>query len=141
YTFSVDWVAGKTHQIADALSRSPVFDPFGSKSDDIEISVSTISVNHDQALGKLVEIANTDPVYQSIKLAIQSGYLPGSLPQSHPAKLFSKKSPYNSWHKNSHSSFLPSFDPEGTSSFSSRSETNEIIGQIIVLLAWYQPRH
>ena len=27
YTFKITWVAGKTHYIADALSRYPVFGP------------------------------------------------------------------------------------------------------------------
>ena len=35
YTFDVTWVAGKTHYIADALSRAPVFGP--SEEEDITI--------------------------------------------------------------------------------------------------------
>jgi hypothetical protein len=42
YTFKVEWIAGKKHEIADALSRSPVFDP---EEDEDIIKLSSVFVS------------------------------------------------------------------------------------------------
>ena len=49
YSFTVRWVAGKTHYIADALSRAPVFSP---EEEDLQIdtALSCLTVTKDPAL-------------------------------------------------------------------------------------------
>jgi hypothetical protein len=92
YTFYVEWVPGKTHQIADALSRAPVFDPEeADKSNQDFAVVSAVSITSDPAITKLSAAANLDINYQAIISALKNNVLPKSLPLSHPARLFSKQ--------------------------------------------------
>ena len=61
FTFEVKWVAGKTHRIADALSRAPVFPP----DEDIDLQIDT-------ALTCL--LATSDPALSIVKQHIDSDY-------------------------------------------------------------------
>jgi hypothetical protein len=71
YTFYVEWVPGKTHQIADALSRAPVFDPEEADKSNQDIAVvSAVSITSDPAITKLSAAANLDINYQAIISAL-----------------------------------------------------------------------
>lgn len=89
YTFDIQWTPGKRHQIADALSRSPVFEPDHSSNDDGPITLATIT--DDPALKGFSTAAKVDTDYQAVISLLLEGRCPKSLPNSHPAKLFSKQ--------------------------------------------------
>ena len=61
FTFEVKWVAGKSHRIADALSRAPVFPP----DEEIDLQVDT-------ALTCL--LATCDPALSIVKYHIDENY-------------------------------------------------------------------
>jgi hypothetical protein len=72
YSFSVQWVAGKTHLIADALSRFPVFPPTEAKEDieDAEIAAGAAmchAISTDPNLSPLFEAAAIDHDYEAVK--------------------------------------------------------------------------
>ena len=52
YSFMVTWVPGKTHYIADALSRYPVFEPEADHipTEDATVCLSTTAVNTIQCI-------------------------------------------------------------------------------------------
>ena len=84
YRMSVEWTPGKTHCIADALSRSPVFDP-----------PETPSAAHvrsfrptDPCLNFLIDAAAADTAYQAVISALRSGVAEHDLPPDHPAATF-----------------------------------------------------
>ena len=81
YNFSVEWEAGKNHQIADALSRAPVFGP---EEDDIAL---VRVVNAD--LEPILAAAASDPVYVATRDALRQGLDCVSLPVGHPARSLS----------------------------------------------------
>ena len=88
YTFEVKWVAGKTHLIADALSRAPVFSE-PEDSDNLDIANYCYATYcQDVKLQKLSSIAKNDEDYQSILQALKADLQPNQLPFSHPAKLY-----------------------------------------------------
>lgn len=66
YSFSLRWVAGKEHSIADALSRAPFFPP----DRDMEIPLRSIDVN-DPALHFI--LSSVDAVYAELRDFISSG--------------------------------------------------------------------
>ena len=88
YDFEVIWVPGKTHLIADALSRAPVFAP---KEKEIVTCNAALaySVAEDPALQPLYDAAEDDTSYQQIKDAILRGTQAKDLPPDHPGKQFS----------------------------------------------------
>jgi transposase InsO family protein len=68
YNFTIDWVAGKTHCIADALSRAPVSDPVPEDS----IFCNSVSTSMpDPALDALINAAINDDDYQALFQAVQ----------------------------------------------------------------------
>ncbi|QQP54221.1 Uncharacterized protein FKW44_006983 [Caligus rogercresseyi] len=69
YNFTVKWVAGKSHLIADALSRSPVNDPPPQDIADIVYS-QVVAKPDDPALIFIREAAAKDEFYRSIVEAI-----------------------------------------------------------------------
>lgn len=82
YTFTLYWTPGKTHFIADALSRAPVFDP---PEIDVPASGKAASFNTnvipaDPALTKMYSAAQADDYYQFLLHAFMSGHKPSSLP-------------------------------------------------------------
>ncbi|QQP55719.1 Uncharacterized protein FKW44_000153 [Caligus rogercresseyi] len=73
YNFTVVWTKGKTHLIADALSRSPVSDPTNSEDNsDIvcQMIISKDSISEDPALGVIREAAKQDEAYQALYQAL-----------------------------------------------------------------------
>ncbi|XP_059085528.1 uncharacterized protein K02A2.6-like [Tigriopus californicus] len=99
YTFDVQWIPGKKHHVADALSRFPLFDiqkedqdePVLSGFDSIHLATISLNSAPDSGLASVSEIAKGDVNYQAIISTLLSGQSPKSLPQSHPSKLYSKQ--------------------------------------------------
>ena len=78
YNFSVEWVAGKTHLIADGLSRAPVFSP--SEEEVQQVHVFRI-ISEDPKLSVLVDEAAKDKEYQSIIDAVLGNLTQKELPK------------------------------------------------------------
>jgi len=87
YSFTVTWVEGKTHFIADALSRSPVFEPEEDVTQEIEAMTRAITYQ-DPALDEITD--KTDMEYKATIKALKEDADVWSLPQNHPAKQYSK---------------------------------------------------
>ena len=86
YNFRVEWIPGKNHAIADALSRNPVFAAPNHK----DIIVCKISKDiEDMALAELSKIASKDKDYQEIVTTVLRGKYDGTklrtLHKDHPA--------------------------------------------------------
>ena len=86
YSFTVNWVPGKTHQIADALSRAPVFEPDATVTPSSEATCNSVRIT--RSLQKLVEAAHVDKDYQEMIKAFQDDRKPNQLPHTHPALSF-----------------------------------------------------
>jgi hypothetical protein len=83
-SFEVVWSPGKNHEIADALSRAPVFDPPEEEEACLVCSVQA----EDPILQDLYDAAEDDAEYQKVKEAWENGREPRNLPFGHPARLF-----------------------------------------------------
>jgi hypothetical protein len=69
YNFTVDWIAGKSHCIANALSRSPVSDPVSTDN----IYCQSITSNlQDPNLDSFFLSAKNDVDYQTLLSAVQN---------------------------------------------------------------------
>ena len=68
YAFEVEWVEGKTHYIADALSRHPIKEEF----QDQAYQVSAILCSLDPSLEPLRQAAMHCPTYQRLLTAVKS---------------------------------------------------------------------
>ena len=89
YNFKVHWVAGKTHYIADALSRFPIFNPDPKNDEEVVFdAVSCLRVSKDPAIAIIEEI-NNDKRYLATLEAIYDDADPATLPADHPAKEYS----------------------------------------------------
>jgi hypothetical protein len=82
YSFEVVWVPGKTHEIADALSRAPIFDP----PEEADIMAVEAAEPEDPALRRLIEVARKDAEYGDLMKAWREGKNPRELGPSHSAK-------------------------------------------------------
>ena len=106
YQFKVLWTPGKTHHIADAFSRAPVFKP--EENQDIlacrilvakeDASVETI----DPVIKRLIKQAEEDTYYQKVYEAVQVHNRLDSLPKDHPAQNYKSY-----WHAISTEQLLP----------------------------------
>ena len=85
YTFDLEWVQGKTHHIADALSRSPVFSA-PEEEPDPDTANYCSAVTTDVKLQWLIDIAQADEDYQSIVDTLYAGKACRDLPPTHPAR-------------------------------------------------------
>ena len=79
YVFTTTWVAGKTHDIADALSRYPIFQ--GEELNDRTISqpidgAVILAFSAPDHLSNLVDFIDED--YKQLRRAISSGQKPPS---------------------------------------------------------------
>ena len=84
YSFELTWREGKSHLIADALSRAPVFDPPEECiTDDAVGKVLCLAVAADPRLQELFDVAEEDSSYQDVIQAIVQGKKFGSLPEQH----------------------------------------------------------
>ena len=91
YNFIVHWTPGKTHLIADALSRAPAFAPKEKETLSEEEKKGEVYVNQtakDPILQELYDAAEKDEDYQAIINALLKGKTPTQLPPSHPARQF-----------------------------------------------------
>ena len=96
YSFKVKWIAGKNHEIADALSRAPVFQP--EEEDRADVLVQTLRVTEiDPALKKIIGYAEHDQDYQAIVDTIAQKKKLSDLPKSHPAQVFKNQWDYLSF--------------------------------------------
>ncbi|QQP48708.1 Uncharacterized protein FKW44_009103, partial [Caligus rogercresseyi] len=84
FTYTVKWVPGKTHVIADALSRAPVFQPEEEESCDILVrSMKLHEEKMDPALKVIVEAASSDIEYQNVLQVLKDRKCLDSLPKGH----------------------------------------------------------
>ena len=91
YQFRVLWTPGKTHHIADALSRCPVFQP--EDQDDVLVcsvlvgrgNVTEEATEPDPALKRLVQHTTNDKDYQKVYMAVKDHKKLNDLPKDHPA--------------------------------------------------------
>ena len=93
YNFQIEWREGKLNEIADALSRAPVFPPNESQGDDFtDVCHATSDLKQDTfdpILTPLIDTAKTDIDYQLIIKAISEVKCPKSLHTSHPGRQLS----------------------------------------------------
>ena len=95
YTFEIDWRAGKQHQIADCLSRYPVWDAKEDDEDEIivacvrsAVSKAVAKQNKNLELRDFFEAAHKCNEYQAIVAALREGKAVENLPSAHPARAF-----------------------------------------------------
>ena len=89
YQFKVLWTLGKTHHIADALSRAPVFKPEENQdilAYSVLVAKEDASEEIDPAIKRLIEQAEEDTNYQKVYEAVQAHKRLDSLPKDHPAQ-------------------------------------------------------
>ena len=85
FEFTVEWIAGKNHVIADALSRNPVF--MAERHDDIIIR-KVADMVPDPALEDVSKHAEEDADYQEVVDAIKRKVDIKKLPKTHPAQQY-----------------------------------------------------
>ena len=83
FVFSTEWCAGKSHLIADALSRAPVFHPDEQAPVDFHIRRVT-----DLPLSRLLDAARSSPEYQQCVSALSNGVRYDDLPSTHPGRAY-----------------------------------------------------
>ena len=86
YSFNVTWVPGKTHLIADSLSRAPAFEPEGCQNLTIDTAVTCLEEN--PALLEIV--ACIDRSYRLIAYTLKNGLEANKLKAKHPAAQYKK---------------------------------------------------
>ena len=84
YQLVVSYVEGKTHYIADALSRAPFFEP----TDSPAINAANVLIQQSTDPAFLEIIKDVDYDYQQIIDALLKDYQPKNLADTHPAKPF-----------------------------------------------------
>ena len=93
YTFHIEWREGKTNEIADALSRAPVFPANESESADfVDVCYAITNLQNepvDPILAPLLNAAKDDTDYQLIIKALSEEKNPKLLPSTHPARQLS----------------------------------------------------
>ena len=87
YQYNVEYLPGKMNFIADALSRSPVFQPEANELHDVLIQTLRVEAG-DPQLEAIVEAAVADPIYQQVIKAVSSKADWKNLPHQHPARLY-----------------------------------------------------
>ena len=94
FAFQIEWGAGKNHQIADALSRYPVWDGADDDSSAVNQIRSRIARLVDRSketspeLRFLLKEAAACENYKAIVSAIKDDKQPKNLPPNHPARLY-----------------------------------------------------
>ena len=84
FSFEVKWVEGKTHMIADALSRAPVFQPEEDGNEAIDKAIRCLQTTESNELADIAEAI--DDKYNSILQAVKSDANFKLLPSHHPAR-------------------------------------------------------
>ena len=85
YNMDVKWFEGKTHFIADALSRAPVFAPC-TEVEEIEDVINCSQVISDPGLSNIEKCINDE--YKSIVSSVRNGWEGNDFHDSNPAKPF-----------------------------------------------------
>ena len=85
YSFEVSWVAGKSHLIADALSRFPVFQPQEEELT-IDCAVSCLRTTESNALQAINEKRGEE--YATLIREVEAGSKLSRLPLDNPARRF-----------------------------------------------------
>ena len=85
YSFEVSWVAGKSHLIADALSRFPIFQPQEEELT-IDCAVSCLRTTESSALQAINEKRGEE--YTTLIREIEAGSKLSRLPLDNPARRF-----------------------------------------------------
>jgi transposase InsO family protein len=88
FRFTLCWTAGKTHSMADALSRAPIFDPPEESADDTLNITLCHRIATDPQLQILFDAIVDDQPYKDLIHAIQTDEQVSKLPDTHIAKLF-----------------------------------------------------
>ena len=86
FTFDVKWVQGKTHYIADALSRAPVF---AAEEEDFTIDCAIThcrQVNATRAMNAIEELQHEN--YKKVISAVLEEEDFAKLPNDHPARAY-----------------------------------------------------
>ena len=90
YIMRVEWTPGKTHLIADALSRAPVFDTPEVEDEDVVVICNAVVAN-DPLLQDMYDAAEEDSSYRSLVKAVISDKDASELPPWHAAKQYLAK--------------------------------------------------
>ena len=89
YCYTIEWIPGKKQTIADALSRSPVFDPEEEEAADVLLRhVTCAEANPDLAISELSKAASDDLAYQEIMEAIKEEKFLKDLNSDHPGHIY-----------------------------------------------------
>ena len=86
FTFEVEWVQGKTHYIADALSRAPVFAP---EEEEFTIDCAIThcrQINEARTMNAIEELQHED--YKQLISAVLEEEDFSKLPNDHPARAY-----------------------------------------------------
>ena len=86
YNFTVEWQAGKLNNIADALSRYPVFKGVASEITPLEFACMAKATREEPSLRFIFEQAKTAE-YRAIVKALRGNIPLSSLPTNHPARI------------------------------------------------------
>ena len=87
YNFTLEWKAGKTNLVADALSRYPVFGPEAGDEDLREAGKAVCKrIEEATPCAEVMEAASSDEEYGMIIEAVQRNARIDTLPEGHPAK-------------------------------------------------------
>jgi hypothetical protein len=79
YNFNVEWKAGKTHYVADSLSRAPYWDP-----PEVD-SVFCFAINPTQVIHNILREAAEEEDYKRIIEAVSNSVSTKSIANCHPA--------------------------------------------------------
>ena len=94
FSFDVTWTPGKSHLIADALSRAPLFSPPEEENEAVKSVIAASVSPIDPALAPFYEAAASDRAYQQCIQAIKDDVPLKSLPPEHAAHTLAPV-----WHK------------------------------------------
>ena len=86
FQMSVEWKAGRTHLIADALSRYPVFKE-DSELDEVNTNLCN-RLGEDPLFEPIAQDAGNDSNYQKLVSALRENKHPSTLPSFHPAQSY-----------------------------------------------------
>ena len=89
FNFTVKHVRGKTHYVADALSRYPKWSPEPDGTEDESVAIC-YRISLDPAISQLDAAAAKDKSYLAVRQLLLEGCKPDKIPKSHPARPYSQ---------------------------------------------------
>ena len=89
FSFTVKYVQGKSHYIADALSRYPLW---GAAEDGTEHELTSVcfAMRQEVAISQLDVAAGDDEEYMAVRAAIKGGMKARQVPKDHPGRAYNK---------------------------------------------------